>query len=101
MDKINPQLQVPQLLLNYTKEIKQLIQIMKADHLLASEEFNFLNFFQKDKYFKSNDISKTQKFYEFILMDTKSVQISYIKNTEGIDIAYSKCKILKFISEKD
>ena len=34
-------------------------------------------------------------------MDTKSVQISYIKNTEGIEIGYSKCKILKFISEKD
>ena len=34
-------------------------------------------------------------------MDTKSVQISHIKNPEGTDIAYSKCKILKIIFEKE
>ena len=33
-------------------------------------------------------------------MDTESVQISHIKNPEGTDIAYSKCKILKIISKK-
>ena len=34
-------------------------------------------------------------------MDTESVQISHIKNPEGTDIAYSKCKILKIIFEKE
>ena len=59
------------------------------------------NIFQNEKYFVSNDILKTRKFYEFILVDTESVQISHIKNPEGNDIAYSKCKILKVLNEKD
>ena len=80
-----------------TKEAKSLIQILEATHISASEDFNF----QKEKYFKSNDVLKTRRFYEFILVDTESVQISHIKNTESTNIAYSKCKILKFISEKD
>ena len=37
----------------------------------------------------------------FFLVDAESVQILHIKNPEGTDIAYSKCKILKIISEKD
>ena len=51
--------------------------------------------------FLSNDLSKTRKFYEFILVDTNYVQISHIQNQEGTDIAYSKCKILKVIFEKE
>ena len=33
-------------------------------------------------------------------MDTESIQIYYIKNTKGTNIAYSKCKILKIFIEK-
>ena len=51
--------------------------------------------------FLSIDLSKTRKFYEFILVDTNSIQISHIKNQEGTYIAYTKCKILKVIYEKD
>ena len=80
-----------------TNEVKLLIQILEADHIFASEDFDF----QKEKYFKSNDVLKTSRFYEFILVNTEFVQISHIKNTESTDIAYSKCKILKFILEKD
>ena len=32
---------------------------------------------------------------------TESVQISHVKNLEGNDIAYSKCKILKILTEND
>ena len=39
-------------------------------------------FLGKTNTFKSNDISKTQKFYDFILMVTEFVQISHIKNNE-------------------
>ena len=49
----------------YPNETKQLIQILEQDHTSPIGEFNF----QKEKYFKSNDISKTWKFYEFILVD--------------------------------
>ena len=83
-----------------TKESKLLVQILEADHKSASGSFelkkNFQNFF-----FLSNDISKTRRFYEFILVDTESIQVSHVKNLEGNDIAYSKCKILKIISEND
>ena len=71
------------------------------DHKSASGSFELQNFFQKYKFFISNDISKTRRFYEFILVDMESIQVSHIKNPEGTDIAYSKCKILKIISEND
>ena len=80
-----------------TKEPKLLIQVLEADHQSASGSFEL----QKDKYFISNEISKTRRFYECILVDKESIQVSHVKNPEGTDIAYSKCKILKVISEKD
>ena len=83
------------------KEPKMLIQVLEVDHKSASGSFETKNIFQKDKYFLTNEASKTRRFYEFILVDTESVQISHVRNPEGIDIAYSKCKILKIISEKD
>ena len=80
----------------YTKEFKLLLQILEADHLSASGSIE--NIFQNEKYFISNEILKTRRFYEFILVDTESVQISHVQNPEGNDIAYSKCKILKIMS---
>ena len=80
-----------------TKEANSLIPILEVDPIFASGDFDF----QKEKYFISNDVLKTCRFYEFILVDTKSVQISHIKNTESTNIAYSKYKILKIISEND
>ena len=56
-------------------------------------------FFQKDKFLISNNVSKTRRFYKFILIDTESVQISHIKNSEDTDIVYSKCKNFKIISD--
>ena len=59
-------------------------------------------FFKKTSFFFiSNYVSKTCRFYEFILVDTEYVQISHIINSEDTDIAYSKCKILQIISEND
>ena len=84
----------------HTKETKLLIQSLEADHIFASGDFNYQKKFQKEKYFKSNYVPKSRRFYEFILVDTESLQISHIKNNEGTNIAYSKCKILKIISEK-
>ena len=31
----------------------------------------------------------------------ESIQVSHVRNPEGTDIAYSKCKILKIIFEND
>ena len=87
--------------IHISKESKLLIQVLEVDHKSASGSFELQIFFQKDKFFMSNDISKTRRFYEFILVDMESIQVSHIKNPEGTDIAYSKCKILKIISEND
>ena len=84
-----------------SKEPKQLIQVLEVDHRSATGSFELQKIFQKDKFFVSNDISITRRFYEFILVDIESVQVSHINNPEGTDIAYSKCKILKTIFEKD
>ena len=41
-----------------SKEARQLIQILEADHISASRTFDLQKFFQQDKFFISNDISK-------------------------------------------
>ena len=61
------------------KEPKLLIQVLEADHQYATGSFELQFFFQKDKYFLSNEISKTCRFYEFILIDTESIQVSHVK----------------------
>ena len=91
----------PSNLVYHTKESKLLLQILEADHILASGSIAVKKIFQNEKYFISNEILKTRRFYEFILVDTESVQISHVKNSEGNDIEYSKCKIFKILSEKD
>ena len=73
-----------------TKDTKLMLQILEADHLSASGTIITERIFQKDKYFISNEVLKTRRFYEFILVDTESVQISHIRNPEGTDIANSK-----------
>ena len=78
-----------------------MLKILEPDHISASGEISIKKIFQNDKYFVSNEILKTRIFYEFILVDTESIQILHVKNPEGSDIAYSKCKILKVLNEKD
>ena len=91
----------PQKFAYHTKESRLLLQILEPDHISASGVISTKNIFQNDKYFISNEILKTRKFNEFILVDTESVQISHVKNPEGNDIAYLKCKILKVFNEKN
>ena len=91
----------PQKIAYHTKESSLLLQILELDHISVSGEISIKKIFQNDKHFISNEILKTRKFYEFILLDTESVQISHGSNPEGNGIAYSKCKILKVLNEKD
>ena len=63
------------------RESKLLIHVLEADHKSASGSFELENFFQKEKYFISNDISKTRRFYEFILVNTKCKPSSLIAST--------------------
>ena len=91
----------PQKFAYHTKESRLMLHILETDHISVSGVIDTKKIFQNDKYFISNEILKTRRFYEFILVDTESVQISHVKNPEGNDIAYSKCKILKVLNEKD
>ena len=52
------------------------------------------------KYFLQNNLDKTHRFYEFILVDSESVEISHIQNETSIEICYSKCKIFKVLTHK-
>ena len=96
-----PRPYVPKPIAYFSKEAKLLLKILENDHISPSGEFDFQKIFQNNKMFLSNDLSKTRKFYEFILVDIDSVQISHIQNQEGTNIAYSKCKILKVIYKKE
>ena len=98
---LHPSFQTPQKFAYQTKENRLLLQILEPDHISVSGEIQTSKIFQNEKYFISNEVLKTRKFYEFILVDTESVQISHVMNPEGNDIAYSKCKILKVLNEKD
>ena len=68
--------------------------------------YHLLVLFQKKRFFKKKSILFPTKYLqpvnsEFIFVDTESIQISHVNNPEGNDIAYSKCKILKILTEKD
>ena len=52
--------------------------------------------------FKPNHINKTQRFYEFILVDSKSVEIKHhIDKSDSENITHSTIQILKLLSFKD
>ena len=63
----------PQKFAYYTKESRLVLQILETDHISAFGEISTKKIFQNDKYFISNEILKTRKFYEFILIDIESV----------------------------
>ena len=91
----------PQKFAYQTKESRLLLQILEPDHISVSGEIAIKKIFQNEKYFISNEILKTRIFYEFILVDTESIQISHVQNPKGNGIAYSKCKILKVLNKKE
>ena len=45
-----------------SKEPKQLLQVLEAGHRSASGSFELQKIFQNEKFFISNDISKTRRF---------------------------------------
>ena len=52
--------------------------------------------FAKNKYFLQSNLDKTRKFYEFILVDTESIEISHVLQIFVIQNAkFSKCLLIK------
>ena len=75
------------------------ICILKSHHFSKTGTIDLTKIFLKGKFFLQNDILKTRKLYEYILVDTDSVEIWYIQNKDSTKICYSKCKIFKIIYE--
>jgi len=55
------------------------------------------NLFPRDFHYLPIDLCKPITFYEFILVDTKSIEISHQKDDEG-NIQFSKIKILQVLT---
>ena len=77
------------------------VQILKPFQISKSRKLDISKKFPYGKFFLQNNLEKTHKFYEFILVDTDSMEIFHIQNKTSIDIFYSKYKIYKVISPKN
>ena len=76
------------------------VQVLEPFQITNSGKPDLSKIFAKNKYFLQNHLDKTRKFYEFILVDTDSVEISHFQNESSTDICYSKCKIFKVLTHK-
>ena len=76
------------------------VQVLEPFQISNSGKPKLSKIFSKGKYFLQNNLDKTRRFYEFILVDTKSVEISHIQNESSTEICYSKCKIFKVLTHK-
>ena len=76
------------------------VQVLEPFQISNSRKLELSKIFSKGKYFLQNNLDKTCRFYEFILVDTESVEISHIQNESSIEICYSKCKIFKVVTHK-
>ena len=85
---------------NVAKAHVMKVLVLEPFHLSNSGKPEISKIFSQGKYFIQDNLVKTCKFYEFILVDIDLVQISHIQNQNSIDICYSKCKICKVISQK-
>ena len=70
------------------------VWILESHHFSKFGSLDITKIFSKGFFFQ-NDLVKTRKFYEYILIDTDSVEITHILNKDSTDICYSKCKIFK------
>ena len=70
------------------------VWILESHHFSKFGSLDITKIFSKGFFFQ-NDLVKTRKFYEYILIDTDFVEITHILNKDSTYICYSKCKIFK------
>ncbi|RDX80910.1 Enzymatic polyprotein, partial [Mucuna pruriens] len=80
----------------------ELLPIMTLEPYMIKENLKDLiaHIFPKSFHYLSNDFSKSQRFYEFILVDTDSTEITHNKDDQG-NILFSKIKIMNILSPQD
>ncbi|RDY06063.1 hypothetical protein CR513_10017, partial [Mucuna pruriens] len=83
-------------------EKPELLPIMTLEPYMIKENLKDLiaHIFPKSFHYLSNDFSKSQRFYEFILVDTDSAEITHNKDDQG-NILFSKMKIMNILSPQD
>lgn len=86
----------------FEKPHKSLISTLEFEFLLkpATDAWEIAEaYLPKGFHFTTSHLRKTRHYYEFVLMDTDSVEIVHRKNSPtATEIAYSKCKIRKIIT---
>ncbi|RDX97481.1 Tf2-11, partial [Mucuna pruriens] len=83
-------------------EKPELLPIMTLEPYMIRENLKDLitQIFPKTFHYLTNNFSKTQRFYEFILVDTDSAEITHTRDDQGT-ILFSKIKILNVLSPQD
>ena len=90
----------------FTKPICENIFLTRytQDQNLDFREINNLasKIFPKDTHFNSDDGLKTQKYYELILVDSKSIELKHNMDSKDTStISYSNCKILQVLKSTE
>ncbi|KAG5385095.1 hypothetical protein IGI04_036565, partial [Brassica rapa subsp. trilocularis] len=88
----------------YTKPYKQhLMTTPYTKPVNLTELKTFINrVFYEDSPWPTDNITKNQSFYEYILVDSKSIEITHYKDKTNPNlINYSTCKFLRICSTQD
>ncbi|RDX67954.1 hypothetical protein CR513_53112, partial [Mucuna pruriens] len=83
-------------------EKPKLLPIMTLESYIIKEDLKTLiaHIFPKTFYYLPNNPLKTQRFYEFILVDTDSAEITHTGDDQG-SVLFSKMKIINILSPQD
>ncbi|RDX96529.1 putative enzymatic polyprotein, partial [Mucuna pruriens] len=91
----------------HIEHLKKFINIIKENSLVVLEKKSKIfqtkiakTLFPPDFHYLSIHSQKTQTFYEFVLMDTDSIEILYTQDKQG-NIQFSKIKILNILFHQD
>ena len=66
------------------------VQVLEPFQISNSGKLDLSKIFSKGNFFLQNNLEKTHRFYEFILVDIESIEISRIQNESYTEICYSK-----------
>ena len=66
------------------------VQVLEPFQISNSGKPDLSKIFYKGNFFLQNNLEKTHRFYEFILVDIESIEISRIQNESYTEICYSK-----------
>ncbi|RDX79349.1 Enzymatic polyprotein, partial [Mucuna pruriens] len=83
-------------------EKPELLPIMILESYIIKEDLKTLiaHIFPKTFHYLPNNLLKTQRFYEFVLVDTDSAEITHTRDDQE-SVLFSKMKIINILSPQD